>query len=206
MSAKIEARREALRQVLIAEGEGLVAAQGLGALKARELAARAGCALGAIYTHFADLDALAALINARTLRRLEEAVAERFASLPDRNPKTALVALGTTYAGFVRANPLLWSAIFELGFRQGNGAQAPMDEHLRLLRLIAGALRPLLPGAEETILEHHARGLFSAVHGIVSLAEQRRFMAVADEAVEAEITFIVEAFCDGLAARNGLAS
>ena len=42
-------------------------------MKARPLAEAAGCALGAIYTVFPDLDALILAVSARTLARLERA-------------------------------------------------------------------------------------------------------------------------------------
>ena len=48
-----------------------------------------------------------------------------------------------------------------------------------------------------------AKSLFSAVHGIVSLGQHRRFMAVPPAEIAAQITFIVEAFCDGVVARKG---
>ena len=78
MAGKVSERREALRQVLIEVAERMVAHDGLGALRARDVAKEAGCALGAIYLHFPDMDALAAAVNARTLLRLEGQVAEAF--------------------------------------------------------------------------------------------------------------------------------
>lgn len=47
-----EERRERLRMALIDAAEATIAADGLAALKARDLAREVGCALGAIYTAF----------------------------------------------------------------------------------------------------------------------------------------------------------
>ncbi len=47
----------ALREALVSAAERTVAAQGLSGLRARDLAREAGCAVGAIYTVFPDLDA-----------------------------------------------------------------------------------------------------------------------------------------------------
>ncbi|MBE7184814.1 MAG: TetR/AcrR family transcriptional regulator [Methylobacterium mesophilicum] len=202
MAGKVSERREALRQTLVEVAERMVAHDGLSALRARDVAKEAGCALGAIYLHFPDMDALAAAVNARTLQRLEGEVAEAFEAARARdNPKRALATLGTTYAQFVWANPKLWSAIFELGFRQGEPEEPPQSpEHFRLLDAIVAPLRALLPDGDPAVLEAHARALFSAVHGIVSLSQQRRFMAVERDQVAGEIRFIVNAFCDGVSA------
>ena len=159
MATKTAERRKALRQALIEAADATVARDGLGALRARDLAEAAGCALGAIYTIFPDMDALAAALNRRTLQRLEARVADRFAKLD--------------------------------------------DEHVRLLDVIVTCLRRLLPDAERAQLETHARALFSAIHGIVSLSQQQRFMGVAEGQVADEITFIVHAFCAGVRPPNG---
>ena len=60
-------RRQSLRDGLIAAAEQAIAAEGLAGLRARDLARQVGCALGAIYNVFADLDDLIIAANARTL-------------------------------------------------------------------------------------------------------------------------------------------
>ena len=67
-------RRERLRTALIDAAEATIAAEGLAALKARDLAKEVGCALGAIYTAFPDLDALILTVNLRTLALFERAI------------------------------------------------------------------------------------------------------------------------------------
>jgi len=66
------ARRDQLREKILDAAEGLIAAKGLAGLKAREVAGAAGCALGAIYTVFADLDEVILQVGLRTLARLEK--------------------------------------------------------------------------------------------------------------------------------------
>ena len=68
-------RREALRGALIDAAERHIATEGLAALRARDLAADVGCALGAIYLVFPDLGALASAVRERTLARLEAGAA-----------------------------------------------------------------------------------------------------------------------------------
>jgi AcrR family transcriptional regulator len=206
MASKTELRRELLRQSLIEIAERRIAADGYGALTARDVAGEAGCAVGAIYNIFRDMDALVTAVNARTLGALEDAVARAFSDEAVRqDPKRALVTLGLTYFEFVAAHPRLWSAIFELGFRAGKELpQWQIDEHIRLIGHIVKPLRALLPGEPEQRLDLLGRSLFSAVHGIVSLGLARRFMAVPPAEIAAQITFIVEAFCDGVVARRKL--
>jgi AcrR family transcriptional regulator len=189
LAKKTQERREKLRQALVEVAERRIAANGCTALTARDVAGEAGCAVGAIYNIFSDMDAMVAAVNSRTVARLEAAVAAAFARDPSSTqPKRALTLLGQTYFEFVMANPQLWSAIFELGFRASKDLpQWQVAEHVHLLGHI---VKPL-------------RMLFSAVHGIVSLGQQRRFMAVPPAEIAAQITFIVEAFCDGVVARKG---
>jgi hypothetical protein len=150
------------------------------------------------------MDALVAAVNSRTVARLEAAVAAAFARDPSSaRPKRALTLLGQTYFEFVLANPRLWSAIFELGFRASKELpEWQVAEHVHLLGHIVRPLRMLLPEESDERLSLLAKSLFSAVHGIVSLGQQRRFMAVPPAEIAEQITFIVEAFCDGVVARR----
>jgi len=65
------ARREELREALLAALERTVLAQGWQALRARDLAREVGCAVGAIYNVFPDLDALVFAAKGRTLELLD---------------------------------------------------------------------------------------------------------------------------------------
>ena len=185
MAARTEARRAALRQNLIDIAERRIADLGYPALTARDLAAEAGCALGAIYTSFPDMETMVAAVNSRTVARLEQAVAAAFAATESpEDPKTALVLLGQTYHRFVVENPRLWSAIFELGF--GPGTEIPrarIEENTRLLGHVVKPVRTLFPDMSDERRMLIAKSLFSAVHGIVSLGLQRRFVAVPREEI-----------------------
>ena len=69
MPTKAEIRRKDLRDRLIDIAEQVIRKDGLGAIKARDLATQAGCALGAIYNVFDDLGDLVLEVNARTFQR-----------------------------------------------------------------------------------------------------------------------------------------
>ncbi|MBX3568623.1 MAG: TetR/AcrR family transcriptional regulator [Rhizobiaceae bacterium] len=202
MTGKTQKRREALRAALIEAAERRIADSGFRGLTARDLAKEVGCAVGAIYTIFRDMDALAAAVNARTTARLEQAVAIALAGETDGDARRQLVLLGQTYFGFVLDNPRLWSAIFELGYRGEGDDLKPEAEHARLIGHVARPLERLLPDMEAARRLLVARSLFAAVHGIVSLGQQSRFMPVPPSEVSAQIAFIIEAFCDGAVRRR----
>ena len=76
MTEKRDARREDLKGRLITAAEAHIQSSGLGGLRARDITADAGCALGALYNAFADLDELVLHVNSITLARLGAALRE----------------------------------------------------------------------------------------------------------------------------------
>ena len=70
--SKAVARRRKLKDALVTAAERTIAAEGLRGLKARELAYKVGCAVGAIYNVVTDLDDLIFAVNALTLEQLEK--------------------------------------------------------------------------------------------------------------------------------------
>ena len=169
MASKTEARREALRKTLIEIAEKTIATQGLRALRARDLAKEAGCAVGAIYNVFGDLTDLALAVNARTFHRLGAEVA---AALDDagQDPVDQLVVMAQAYHHFAAANHLSWRALFEV--ERPEGETAPdwyLQEMGRLFVYISDPLSVIFPDAAPDDLVLLTRALFSSVHGIVLL-------------------------------------
>lgn len=196
-----EERRERLREELIRLADEAMRADGLQGLKARELAREAGCAVGAIYTVFPDMDALILAVNARTLRRFEAFIADREGG--PREPVARLVHLAVSYLAFAAGDPLRWRALFQ---HRLAGEKAPPDwymvEQARLFSYIEeplGELRPELKGRERSLL---ARTLFSATHGMVSLGLDEKLAAVPVPALKAQIETVVEAMGRGLMAET----
>lgn len=176
-------RRGALREALIEAAETAIAAGGLAQLKARDLARAAGCALGAIYTVFPDLDALILAVNARTLDRIDRAMREAGATgeapLDAERAIARLVELATAYLDFAVAQTGLWRALFE--HRLPLGQAVPADYlalQMTLFRHIVAPLQALQPGLGEPARLMLARSLFSAVHGVVDLGLEEKLTAV----------------------------
>ncbi|KMO11522.1 TetR/AcrR family transcriptional regulator [Methylobacterium platani] len=200
-------RRERLRTALIDAAEATIAADGLSALKARDLARDVGCALGAIYTAFPDLDALILTVNLRTLALFERAITavplapepEGAATPAERDAAVeTLVRLAVAYLHFAAGNPARWRALF-----QHRVTHALPDwylvEQVRLFQYIEVPLRVLRPdlgGRERALL---ARSLFSATHGLVSLGLDEKLMVLSEPVLRGQIEIVVGALGRGLA-------
>lgn len=195
MSTKTEARRKDLRSRLTDIAERTVAEGGVDALRARDLAREAECAVGAIYTVFDDLTQLALAVNGRTFRRLGAHVADAVARAGTTDPGDRLVTMGCAYLHFAADNPKTWRAIFDLQMTDEDAVPDwYLDEMGRLFGLIAQPLAQLRPELDSRHIDLWTRALFSSVHGIVLLNLEKRLSAVPRDDVEAMITLVLRNF------------
>src|SRR4051794_19590727 len=100
MTMKRNAAREDLKARLVKAGQSRIQSSGLGGLRARDVTADAGCALGALYTVFADLDDLILHVNSETLARLGAALCQEATKVS--SPGGKLKALAKAYLCFAR--------------------------------------------------------------------------------------------------------
>jgi AcrR family transcriptional regulator len=198
------ARRGELKERLTDAASRLIEAQGLASVKARPLAEKAGCALGAIYTVFPDLDALILAVSARTLARLEahlDAIAVEVAAeaSPREAARQRLVALALAYLDFAFAHRASWRALFEHRLPEGRPVPEWMvAEQARLFGKVEVLLGPLVPHmgvAQRAIL---ARSLFSAVHGLVLLGLEEKLGVMPFATLREEVVRLVSAMARGL--------
>jgi AcrR family transcriptional regulator len=198
------ARRGELKERLTDAASRLIEAQGLASVKARPLAEKAGCALGAIYTVFPDLDALILAVSARTLARLEahlDAIAVEVAAeaSPREAARQRLVALALAYLDFAFAHRASWRALFEHRLPEGRPVPEWMvAEQARLFGKVEVLLGPLVPHmgvAQRAIL---ARSLFSAVHGLVLLGLEEKLGVMPFAMLREEVERLVSAMARGL--------
>jgi len=169
MAGKVEARRAALRDALIHHAETRIERDGLKNLRARDLAKDAGCALGAIYNVFGDLNDLVLTVNARTFHSLGAAVAETLAEAP-QDATDQLVVMSQAYHHFAAANFNLWRALFDI--ERPAGEAAPdwyLAEMGQLFAYIDAPLSALFPHYDDETRSLLTKSLFSSVHGIVLL-------------------------------------
>ncbi|EFO34169.1 TetR family transcriptional regulator [Roseibium sp. TrichSKD4] len=184
-----EKSEETRRRVLQAACEA-VETGGLDAVNIRTIAKDAGYSIGSVYKHFADVDQLIVAVNHLTLIRIRDAMTETSEAYAD--PLERLKALAQTYYRFARGNTNLWLALF--GHHLPDDQPAPeghKDENAALLTLIGIALKTLHPELEGAELEARVRTCFAAVHGIVALALENRFVSLSDEVLEKELDFAV---------------
>ena len=114
MSEKTEKRRAELRTRLVDAAEAAIVADGIAAVKARDLAKQANCAVGAIYNVFADMTQLVMAVNGRTFQRLGQEVEAELAHRTDALPADQLVSIALTYLHFASDNKNTWRALFEV--------------------------------------------------------------------------------------------
>ena len=200
-------RRQNLKDALVAAAERGLAARGLTGLKARDLAAEVGCAVGAIYNVVDDLDDLILAVNSRTLTALEGEL--EIAARPDAGARGAdravarLVRMAVTYLDFAAAHTRLWRALFDHRLPEGRALPAWfVAQQMRLFSYVEQPLHELAPGLPADGLALLARSLFSAVHGIVTLGLEEKLGVVPLDALRAQTTLIVSAIGSGLAARR----
>ncbi|WP_071799273.1 TetR/AcrR family transcriptional regulator [Natronohydrobacter thiooxidans] len=184
--------RDELRTRLIGIAEARICADGISGLRARDLAREAGCALGAIYNVFADLNQLVLAVNGRTFLRLGDQVRRAVAAQPDAAPVAQLIAMAESYRAFAIQNRNAWLALFDL--RMSSEADVPAwywQEMAALFEIIAAPLRQLHPERSPEDLDLLVRTLFSAVHGIVLLGVEKRISGVPDDRVAQMLALLI---------------
>ena len=193
-------RRAEQRERLVTCAEHLIATRGLGALRARDLATAMGCAVGALYNLVADLDELVLLVAIRTKNDLSRSFDAAAAKAGESETRDDLfVEWAWAYFRFARDNRTRWRALFE--FRLPPGVALPLwfeREQEDLFLRLENRLSPLMPGLDPVQRKIKARVLFSAVHGIVSLALEEKLASMPVEAIEGELDAFVRAYLRGL--------
>lgn len=190
--SKADLRREDLRARLIDIAESRIRADGLGAIKARELAREADCAVGAIYNVFSDLNGLIMAVNGRTFQALGKVVAASVAAAPQGAPQTELITMSHAYLRFAAENTHLWRALFDLEMStEMDVPQWYLAELGKLFALIAAPLAQIFPNYTRHELELMTRALFSSVHGIVLLGLQKRISGVPLDKIEDMIAILL---------------
>ena len=191
-------RRRNLKQSLIDAAEQGISSYGLPGLRARSLADRIGCAVGAIYNVVADLDELIMLVNSRTLAALERDLLAAKRNEGD-TAVDRLCRMALAYLDFATTRRLRWRAVFD--HRLPPGKAMPewyLNDQMRLFSYVEGPVGELLPGVSPARRALIARTLFSAVHGIVTLGLEEKLQALAPEDLREQLTFAVAALARGL--------
>jgi len=191
MATKTELRRQELRENLIAIAERTIAQKGLNAVRARDLASEAGCAVGAIYNVFGDLTDLVLAVNARTFHRLGADVAAALADAP-QDPVEQLVIMAQAYHRFAADNHFSWRALFDV--ERAPGETAPdwyLQEMGQLFTYISDPLAVIFSEHDAKELALLTRALFSSVHGIVLLGLDEASAGVPSDDIDRMIALVL---------------
>lgn len=191
MAGKVAERRKVLRDDLIRIAETTIAQNGLTSLRARDLATEAGCAVGAIYNVFGDLNDLVLSVNARTFHALGAEVAASLALAP-QTPTDQLIVMAQAYHSFAAQHHNLWRALFDLERAEGEDAPdwylAEMGQLFTYIHDPLAALNPQMAPDELILL---TKALFSSVHGIVLLGLDEASAGVRADNIDMMISLIL---------------
>ncbi|WP_371224951.1 TetR/AcrR family transcriptional regulator [Roseovarius sp. 2305UL8-3] len=195
MAGKIEERHKALRNKLVDIAEIRVAAGGVEAVKARDLAKEAECALGAIYNVFDDLNDIVLAVNGRTFQQLDAALQHGLQGYEGASATQRLIAIAAAYLEFAMHHPNRWRSLFDVPFSAD--LQVPRwywDQLDQLFDHISGPVAECFPEMSQTDQALMTRALFSSVHGIVSLGIENRVMPIPQDQLMRMIELVV---CQG---------
>ncbi|MGI9479395.1 MAG: TetR/AcrR family transcriptional regulator [Hyphomicrobiaceae bacterium] len=198
MVGKREALRNELTRRLLEAATERMEKYGLDGVSAREVTADAQCGLGTIYKCYRDLDELILHVNSRTLKKLDNILAA--AVRPTDAPDARLVNLALAYLDFALSNNNAWSALFK--HRIPAGSLVPdwhVAEHRALFQHICRPLAEIDAALPKQAITIRARTIFAAVHGIVALSIEGKFVGLEREVVSAELETVVSAMLRGLA-------
>ncbi|MEP3198623.1 MAG: TetR/AcrR family transcriptional regulator [Lentilitoribacter sp.] len=194
---KQDEKRSLLKQKVFDSAFERINQDGLTGLRARDIAKDAGCSLGSLYNAYQDLDDLILHVNSRVLEMLKEDISTSV--VEDQDAEAALVNLAVNYMNFAYAHYNLWTSLF--GHTMQDNAPIPdwytEQTNATFLTLIAPLLklRPELDEAQAFIL---VRTLFSAVHGIITINLQERFISIPKDMLKLQLVEFVQTYAKGL--------
>ncbi len=195
-------KRQDLREALVAAATRTVAERGYQALRARDLANEVGCAVGAIYNVFPDLETLALAVTATALDELQ---AEIFQQLgPDRTStreegEARLMASARIYLEFAHRNRRVLLSAFDRTSPDTPSLEAHMLRLDAIFDNVEGPLVAILPHASPRQRKLLARALFSAVHGVVALGLVEKLGSISLEELRWQVKVVLSAALQGLA-------
>ncbi len=186
-----------MREIILKAAIEIIESNGLGGLKARDLAAASDCAVGTIYNYFGNLDGVILAINIETLELLEARLREKLPATPSPTISDRLVALAEGYLSFATDETARWRALFEHRLSEGRDVPEPMRvQQSRLFKLIEDAIADQMTDPCE--LSCAARALFAAVHGNISLALDSKLGPFDADETRRQIAFVVQCVARGL--------
>ena len=189
--------RERLRTNTLLVARKIVSTEGLAALQARRVAQEAGCSVGTIYNLYDGLDDLVINVNAATLEDLGANLKAEMQQSIGVALSERLTGLALAYLGFALDSQPSWRAVFEHQLaKERSVPDWYRERQAGLFAIVEDILASAVSDTRERAMA--ARALFSAVHGIVSLALDQKLGDFDRAATESQIRFIVATAARGL--------
>lgn len=192
-------KRDLLKKKIFDAALKRIEKNGLSGLRARDVALDAGCSLGSLYNAYNDLDDLILHINSQILSDLSKAISDDLNGFMP--PEETLISIAQSYLDFAYKNYNLWSSVF--GHAMQDGAPIPQwytDKTNATFLTVVSPLTKLRPDLDEAEAYIMVKTLFSAVHGIVALNLQERFIAIPRDMLEVQLKEFVRTYVKGLSA------
>ncbi len=196
MRASTIEKREALRLDIQQVVRTIIQEEGYHAVNVRKVAQQAGCAVGMVYTVYADFDDLMMHVNATTLKTLLATlnqVVER-----GSEPLSTTRQLGHAYLDFSRRYSNLWGAVFEHLYAAQTARPAWYQEIIdALFSLVERVIAPLFHHNERKT--HRAsRVLWAGLHGITVLHQLNKLDAAGSDSPKILVDSLIEQYIAGL--------
>lgn len=168
MKTETARNQEILKEKIVKIAKSIIAEKGLSGFNIREIAKRAGCAVGMVYKVFKGVDEIIIHVNSQTLDDLYELLKK-----PGRKSESIEIIvsrLAYSYIDFHKMNPHFWSALFEYHYAPDFIPPPFYDEKIEtIFSTIEEALLPFMNNDQEKVYTT-ARVLWAGVHGICSLS------------------------------------
>ena len=181
---------ESIRANMIREAVSLINEVGFSNFSMRRLGSRLGIAAKTIYNYFADKDELYLMVLTRGFEDLLAAMEQ--ARKKKKNAFEELHAMAAAYVQFGLENPHHYNILFSLdvpkyidyiGTRHEELADFQNRQALRVAALAREVIVSTVKKSRKMKLrdiDRHLMGLWSTLHGIVSLANSRVTLEVGD--------------------------
>jgi len=178
MGRRSDHTRGELQELILAEGQRLLAEVGYARFSAREVAKRIGYSIGTIYNVFGSHDALLTALNSRTFALWAQTLRDRLAQAGDDR----IAALVQGYFDFAEGNSNLWMAIYD--HRLPPDTELP--EQYRLLRagltsIVEAEIARALPHLDRDAIAALTRSLVATVHGHCAFALTGTFLLLGEK-------------------------
>lgn len=187
--------RDRLKTEIVRISREILATEGLDGLQARKIATASDCSVGTIYNLFGSLDIVVITANAETLAELHMALMQSQSQGVDLAGH--LEALALAYLQFAIERRTEWRAIFE--HRLTTKTTVPewyRESQAQLFAIVEEILEPEIDTVQGR--QEAARAMFSAVHGVISLALDQKLGEFDQEATQRQVRFIVKSVARGL--------